>query len=127
MSQTITIQQAINAVIERRDLSGVEMQSVMQQIMTGAATPAQIAGFLVALRMKGETVVEIAAATRVMRELATPVQVVADNMVDIVGTGGDGASLLNVSTASALVAAVAGCHVAKHGNRSVSSSSGSAD
>ncbi len=127
MSQTITMQQAINAVIERRDLSDVEMQSVMQQIMTGAATPAQIAGFLVALRMKGETVVEIAAATRVMRELATPVQVVADNMVDIVGTGGDGASLLNVSTASALVAAVAGCYVAKHGNRSVSSSSGSAD
>lgn len=127
MSQTIAIQHAISAVIERRDLSGVEMQSVMQQIMTGAATPAQIAGFLVALRMKGETVVEIAAATRVMRELATPVQVVADNMVDIVGTGGDGASLLNVSTASALVAAVAGCHVAKHGNRSVSSSSGSAD
>ncbi|NNL56373.1 MAG: anthranilate phosphoribosyltransferase [Pseudomonadales bacterium] len=127
MPQTFTLPEAINTVIERQDLSREQMQSVMQQIMTGEATPAQIGGFLVALRMKGETVDEIAAATQVMRELATPVSVKAADPVDIVGTGGDGARLFNVSTASALVAAVAGCHVAKHGNRSVSSSSGSAD
>ena len=123
----MTIQQAINHVIEGQDLSGEAMQNAMRAIMTGEATPAQIAGFLVALRMKGETVDEIAAAAGVMRELATPVVVSAEYMVDIVGTGGDGAKLFNVSTASAFVAAAAGCSVAKHGNRSVSSSSGSAD
>jgi anthranilate phosphoribosyltransferase len=103
------------------------MQSVMRQIMRGDATPAQIGAFLVALRIKGETIDEIAAATAVMRELATPVVVTADHLVDIVGTGGDGANLFNVSTASSFVAAAAGAHVAKHGNRSVSSTSGSSD
>lgn len=121
------IQEAINAVIERQDLSEQNMSDVMHAIMTGDALPTQIAGFLVALRMKGETVTEITAAVKVMRELATPVTVNADHIVDIVGTGGDGAKLFNVSTASTFVAAAAGCHVAKHGNRSVSSSSGSAD
>ncbi|MBT8139163.1 MAG: anthranilate phosphoribosyltransferase [Gammaproteobacteria bacterium] len=123
----MNIQKAIDKVINRRDLSGDEMEVVMRAIMTGEATPAQIAGLLVALRMKGESVDEVAAATRVMRELATPVSVHAEHLVDIVGTGGDGARLFNVSTASSFVAAAAGCHVAKHGNRSVSSSSGAAD
>ncbi|NND38227.1 MAG: anthranilate phosphoribosyltransferase [Pseudomonadales bacterium] len=123
----MNIQKAIDKVINRRDLSGDEMEVVMRAIMTGETTPAQIAGLLVALRMKGESVDEVAAATRVMRELATPVSVHAEHLVDIVGTGGDGARLFNVSTASSFVAAAAGCHVAKHGNRSVSSSSGAAD
>ena len=140
------IKQAIAKVIERQDLTHPEMTAVMQLIMTGGATPAQIAGFLVALRMKGETVTEITAAAAVMRALATPVDLhdfddavdIVDGTldlerprlgraVDIVGTGGDGAGTFNVSTASMFVAAAAGCHVAKHGNRSVSSRSGSAD
>lgn len=121
------IQAAIQAVIEQRDLSGEEMQSVMRTIMTGAATPAQIGGFLVGLRMKGETVDEIAAAAAVMRELASPVRVSGDHMVDCCGTGGDGAKTFNISTAATFVIAAAGGQVAKHGNRSISSSSGSAD
>lgn len=122
------IKDAIARVIDRHDLTGEEMTSVMQAIMTGAATPAQIAGFLVGLRMKGETVGEIAAAAGVMRSLASGVSI-ADlpNTVDIVGTGGDGSGTFNISTTSMFVAAAAGCHVAKHGNRSVSSKSGSAD
>ncbi|HAB55795.1 MAG TPA: anthranilate phosphoribosyltransferase [Cellvibrionales bacterium] len=123
----MNIQLAINAAIEQQDLSESDMIAVMRTIMTGEATPAQIAGFLVALRIKGETVTEIAAAASVMRELATKVEVSGDHLVDIVGTGGDGARLFNVSTASTFVAAAAGCQVAKHGNRSVSSSSGAAD
>ncbi|MDB2409842.1 anthranilate phosphoribosyltransferase [Pseudomonadales bacterium] len=123
----MNIQSAISAAIEQQDLSESEMIAVMRSIMTGEATPAQIAGFLVALRIKGETVTEIAAAATVMRELATAVDVTGDHLVDIVGTGGDGARLFNVSTASTFVAAAAGCQVAKHGNRSVSSSSGAAD
>ena len=123
----MNIQSAINAAIEQQDLSESDMIAVMRTIMTGEATPAQIAGFLVALRIKGETVTEIAAAASVMRELATKVEVAGDHLVDIVGTGGDGARLFNVSTASTFVAAAAGCQVAKHGNRSVSSSSGAAD
>ncbi len=121
------IQQAIKAVIARQDLSRDDMTAVMQQIMTGEATPSQIGGFLVGLRMKGETVDEITAAASVMRELATHVQTAADHLVDTCGTGGDSSGSFNISTASAIVAAAAGAHVAKHGNRSVSSKSGSAD
>jgi len=95
--------------------------------MSGDATDAQIGGLLVALRMKGETIDEIAGAAEVMRDLATPVEVSQENLVDLVGTGGDGANLFNVSTASTFVVAAAGARVAKHGNRSVSSTSGSSD
>jgi len=124
----VDIKSAIARVIEGQDLAAEDMASVMQAIMTGGATPAQIAGFLVALRMKGETVTEIAAAAEVMRSLASGVDVGSlPNTVDIVGTGGDASGTFNVSTASMFVAAAAGCHVAKHGNRSVSSKSGSAD
>ncbi len=123
----MNVQQAIAAVIERRDLGGDEMTAVMRQIMTGEATPAQIGGFLVGLRMKGETVAEVAAAAAVMRELATRVEIDLPNLVDIVGTGGDASGTFNVSTACSLVAAAAGAKVAKHGNRSVSSKSGAAD
>ena len=123
----MNMQQAIKAVTERRDLSADEMTSVMRTIMTGEATPAQIGGFLIGLRMKGETIDEIAAAASVMRELATGVKVEGEHVVDIVGTGGDGSNTFNISTASSFVVAAAGGTVAKHGNRSVSSKSGSAD
>ncbi|MFN2410658.1 MAG: anthranilate phosphoribosyltransferase [Halomonas sp.] len=118
---------AINAVMRREDLSFDAMHALMRQIMTGEASDAQIGGFLVGLAMKGESAVEISAAAQVMRDLMKRVELNADNIVDIVGTGGDGANLFNVSTAASFVAAAAGAHVAKHGNRSVSSSSGSAD
>ena len=121
------MQAAIRAVTEKRNLDADEMTAVMRTIMTGEATPAQIGGFLIGLRMKGETVDEIAAAARVMRELATGVQVTGSNVVDIVGTGGDATNTFNVSTACTFVVAAAGGTVAKHGNRSVSSKSGSAD
>lgn len=123
----MNIQSAINEVIQSRSLSTEQMVAVMRQIMSGECTDAQIAGFLVALRMKGETVDEITGATKVMRELVTPVAVDCADLVDIVGTGGDGISTFNVSTASAFVVAAAGGKVAKHGNRSVSSKSGAAD
>ena len=122
------IQQAIGKVLARQDLTADEMTAVMHTIMTGRATAAQIGGFLVGLRMKEETVTEIAAAASVMRELAAGVSIAGlANTVDIVGTGGDASGTFNVSTASMFVAAAAGCHVAKHGNRSISSKSGSAD
>jgi anthranilate phosphoribosyltransferase len=121
------IQAALKLVTQHQDLSAEQMRDVMNQIMTGHATPAQIGGFLIGLSMKGETVTEIAAAAEVMRSLATPVEIQGDHVVDTCGTGGDGASTFNVSTASAFVVAAAGAQVAKHGNRSISSSSGSAD
>jgi anthranilate phosphoribosyltransferase len=123
----MNIQQAIQTVIAQQNLSRDDMAAVMRQIMTGHATPSQIGGFLVALRMKGETVDEITAAAKVMRELATHVQTQSNYLVDTCGTGGDSSGSFNISTASAIVAAAAGAHVAKHGNRSVSSKSGSAD
>ena len=123
----MNIQQALTCVVSGQDLSQNDMTHVMREIMTGEATPAQIGGFLVALRMKGETVAEITGAAQVMRELATPVSINADCLVDTCGTGGDGANLFNVSTAAAFVVAACGGKVAKHGNRSVSSSTGSAD
>jgi len=118
---------AIRAVTERKDLSNEEMTTVMRTIMTGEATPAQIGGFLVGLRMKGETVDEVTAAASVMRELATKVDVNKEHLVDTCGTGGDSSGSFNISTASAFVVAAAGGHVAKHGNRSITSKSGSAD
>ena len=121
------IQSAISAVIEQHDLDGAQMTGVMHSIMTGECTPAQVGGFLVGLRMKGETVEEIAAAAAVMRRLATLVEVDKSRLVDTCGTGGDASGTFNISTASALVAAGAGVRVAKHGNRSVSGRSGSAD
>jgi len=118
---------AIATVIEKKDLSQSEMESVMRTIMTGEATPSQIGGFLIGLRMKGETVDEITAAAKVMRELAQHVSVSGPHLLDTCGTGGDGARTFNISTAVAFVAAAAGAKVAKHGNRSISSKSGSAD
>ena len=121
------IRQALALLADRRDLSLEDMQAVMGQIMRGEATDAQIGAFLMGLRLKGETVDEITGAVMVMRELASGVDVSGENLVDIVGTGGDGANLFNVSTAASFVVAAGGGRVAKHGNRSVSSSSGSAD
>lgn len=119
--------QALEKLVNKQDLSTAEMKSVMQKIMTGEATNAQIGGFLVALRMKSESIDEITGAVEVMRSLSTPVSISGDYLVDTCGTGGDGANLFNVSTASAFVVAAAGAKVAKHGNRSVSSTTGSAD
>ncbi|MDG1819457.1 MAG: anthranilate phosphoribosyltransferase [Porticoccaceae bacterium] len=121
------IKQALELVVNGQNLSSADMRDVMRQIMTGNAGDAQIGGFLIALRMKGESIDEIAAAVEVMRELATGVKVSGDGLVDIVGTGGDESNLFNVSTASTFVVAAAGGQVAKHGNRSVSSNSGAAD
>lgn len=123
----MNIQQALELLIERKDLQAADMESVMRQVMTGEATPAQIGGFLIALRMKGETVDEVAAAAKVMRTLASGVSLEHADAIDIVGTGGDSTSTFNVSTCSAIVAAAAGARVAKHGSRSVSSKSGAAD
>ena len=118
----------LNQLINGQDLSFVEMQALMRQVMSGELTHAQMAAVLVALRIKGESVDEIAAAASVMRELSTKVATLASpHLIDTCGTGGDGIQTFNVSTVSALVAAAAGAKVAKHGGRSVSSSCGSAD
>lgn len=122
------IKTALARVVDRIDLTMLEMQDVMRSIMTGQCSDAQIAAFLIGLRMKSESLDEIEGAARVMRELMLPVELGdLKHVVDIVGTGGDGANLFNVSTASAMIIAAAGGHVAKHGNRAVSSKSGSAD
>jgi anthranilate phosphoribosyltransferase len=118
----------LNQLLDKRDLSHDDMLELMHNIMGGKLTTAQIAAVLVALRIKGETVSEIAAAAKVMRELSTKVLVKnSSHLIDTCGTGGDGAQTFNISTASAVVAAAAGAHVAKHGGRSVSSTCGSAD
>ena len=123
----MTMQAAIKAVTDKRDLTAGEMTETMRLIMTGEATPAQVGGFLIGLRMKGETIDEITAAAGVMRELASKVEVDKNHLVDTCGTGGDSSGSFNISTASAIVVAAAGGKVAKHGNRSISSKSGSAD
>ena len=120
--------QTLTHLIERHDLPFAEMRELMQRIMSGQLTTAQIAAVLTALRMKGETIEEIAAAAEVMRELSSKVNVTnAEHLIDTCGTGGDGAQTFNISTGAALVAAAAGARVAKHGGRSVSSTCGSAD
>jgi anthranilate phosphoribosyltransferase len=121
------IQRALGQLLDGRDLSRDEAREVMASIMNGEATPAQIAGFLIALRAKGETADEIAGCAEAMREHALPVRPRRDDLVDTAGTGGDAAKTINISTGAALVAAAAGAGVAKHGNRAVSSASGSAD
>lgn len=134
------IRKAIATVVERRDLSEGDMIEVMNQIMSGECTPAQIGAFITALRMKGETVEEITGAARVMRERATPIRIKGvldidrddinidrETILDVVGTGGDGTNTFNISTTVSFVVSACGVKVAKHGNRSVSSACGSAD
>jgi anthranilate phosphoribosyltransferase len=117
---------ALNQIGARQDLTGEEMRAVMTTIMNGEATPSQIGAFLMGLRVKGESVGEIAAAVSILREKMVPVQG-SEDAIDIVGTGGDGAETLNISTATAIVVAASGVPVAKHGNRALSSKSGAAD
>jgi anthranilate phosphoribosyltransferase len=121
------IQEALALLLESHDLTRAQAREVMNVVMAGEATPAQIGGFLVALRVKGETAEEIAGCAEAMRAHVLPVRPGRDDLVDTAGTGGDGAGTFNISTAAALVAAAAGAAVAKHGNRAVSSASGSAD
>jgi len=135
------IKKAIAKVVERQNLSEAEMIDVMDQIMSGEATPAQVAAFITALRMKGETVEEITGAARVMRAKVTPIRVGKhildidrddinidqETILDVVGTGGCGTNTFNISTTVALVVSACGVKVAKHGNRAVSSTCGSAD
>jgi anthranilate phosphoribosyltransferase len=120
------IKAAINKIASRQDLTGEEMRGVMNTIMQGEATPSQIGAFLMGLRVKGETVGEIAAAVSILREKMVAVEAPED-VIDIVGTGGDGAETLNISTATAIVTAASGIPVAKHGNRALSSKSGASD
>ncbi len=122
------IKEALNRVVNQLDLTTEEMQDVMRLIMTGQCTDAQIGAFLMGMRMKSETIEEIVGAVSVMRELATRVELSSlDHVVDVVGTGGDGANIFNVSSAATFVVAAAGGKVAKHGNRAVSGKTGSAD
>ncbi len=122
------LKQALNKIASRQDLTGSEMREVMTTIMNGEATPSQIGAFLMGMRVKGETVGEIAAAVSILREKMVPVAVdEPDGTIDIVGTGGDGAETLNISTATSIVVAAAGVPVAKHGNRALSSRSGASD
>jgi anthranilate phosphoribosyltransferase len=121
------MQEALAQLLDGKDLPRAEARRVMDSIMTGDATPAQIGGFLVALRLKGETADEIAGCAEAMRAHVLPVRPAREDLVDTAGTGGDGGKTFNISTAAALVAAAAGAGVAKHGNRSVSSQAGSAD
>src|SRR5947199_8707964 len=121
------VQDALARLLDGRDLSRSEARAVMNEVMSGTATPVQIGGFLVPLRLKGETADEIAGCAEAMRENVRAVKPARDDLVDTAGTGGDGARTINISTAAALVAAAAGAGVAKHGNRAVSSASGSAD
>jgi len=123
----VNVQEALARLLEGRNLSRAEARSVMNQVMAGEATQAQIGGLLVALRVKGETANEIAGCAEAMREHVLAVRPSRDDLVDTAGTGGDGQATINISTAAALVAAAAGAGVAKHGNRAVSSASGSAD
>ncbi len=121
------IQATLQKLLDKQDLAAKEMRDVMRAMMAGELTDAQIAGFLIALRCKGETVEEIAAAVGVLRDLVRHVPVQGEHVIDTCGTGGDGANTFNISTTAAFVVAAAGGKVAKHGNRSVSSSCGSAD
>jgi anthranilate phosphoribosyltransferase len=123
----ITIQAAIERLVQKYDLTAEEMQTIMWAILSESVTPAQLGGFLVAMRMKGETVEELVAAVQVLKQVVLPVPIDNDGIVDIVGTGGDQTHTFNISTCSAFVVAAAGGKVAKHGNRSVSSRSGGAD
>jgi anthranilate phosphoribosyltransferase len=123
----VNVQQALAQLLDGHDLSRDEARTVMNEIMGGEATPAQIGGFLVALRLKGETADEITGCAEAMRQHVLAVRPTRDDLVDTAGTGGDRAGTINISTAAALVAAAAGAGVAKHGNRAVSSASGSAD
>jgi anthranilate phosphoribosyltransferase len=124
----VQFKQALEQVLAGRDLAHADMLAVMQQVMSGELTPVQIAGLVIALRVKGESVDEITAAATVMRALSTKVEITdSDHLIDTCGTGGDGIQTFNVSTVSAFVAAAAGAKVAKHGGRSVSSTCGSAD
>ena len=121
------ITDAIRALVEGHDLSAEEAHIAMMQVMSGDASPAQIAAFMVALRVKGETPDEIAGCARAMRAHVTPARPSRADLVDTCGTGGDGMNTFNISTSAALVAAAAGAAVAKHGNRAMSSKTGSAD
>lgn len=123
----MNIQDALAQLVAGQDLSQDDTASVFNQVMSGEATPAQIGGLLMALRVKGETPEELAGAAQTMRALSKKVAVDVPNLVDTCGTGGSGTKLFNISTAAAFVAAAAGAHVAKHGNRKMTSQSGSAD
>ena len=124
---SMTIQTTLQKLLDRQNLNSDEMSAAMRSMMNGELTDAQIAGFLIALRCKGETVEEIAAAVSVLRELVHKVPISGEHVIDTCGTGGDGANTFNISTTAAFVVAAAGGKVAKHGNRSVSSCCGSAD